>query len=417
MRPSIVPLAIASLLSLSGALAATGNAGAGDAKGHVATAWYTSWHAAEFPLEKVSWKKYTALTYAFATPSEDPSVITLAPVDQQLLPNFVAMAHKNNVKALVSIGGWTGSIHFSTAVSTADNRALFVKAITDMATQYKLDGIDFDWEYPNRQGIGCNNISPNDTPNFLELLHALRSAAPKDFILTAAVYSTPFADASGAPSSDVSAFAKVLNHIAIMNYDIWGTFSATVGPNAPLDDSCALPAQQEGSAMASVRAWTAAGFPINQIVLAVASYGHSMTVTPEAAYSDAQKKELALYPAFDASSIQPGDRWDDAPGTDACGNEQQWGGNWNFWGLIDGGFLTEVGKPASGIAYRYDACSQTPFVYNSQTQIMVSFDNAQSFAAKGAYIKKKGLRGFAMWEAAGDHNDILLDSIRGAIGF
>lgn len=48
---------------------------------------------------------------------------------------------------------------------------------------------------------------------------------------------------------------------------------------------------------------------------------------------------------------------------------------------------------------------------------MVSFDDARSFTAKGKYIKKTGLRGFAMWEAGGDYDDILLDSIRSAAGF
>ena len=47
---------------------------------------------------------------------------------------------------------------------------------------------------------------------------------------------------------------------------------------------------------------------------------------------------------------------------------------------------------------------------------MVSFDDARSFTAKGAYIKSEKLRGFAMWEAGGDSNDILLDSIRAAAG-
>lgn len=47
---------------------------------------------------------------------------------------------------------------------------------------------------------------------------------------------------------------------------------------------------------------------------------------------------------------------------------------------------------------------------------MVAFDNAQSFAAKGKFVKSKGMRGFAMWEAGGDSNDILLDSIRKAVG-
>lgn len=58
-----------------------------------------------------------------------------------------------------------------------------------------------------------------------------------------------------------------------------------------------------------------------------------------------------------------------------------------------------------------------PYVYNEDKEIMVSFDNAQSFAAKGKFIKSKGLRGFSMWEAGGDSNNILINSIRKAAGF
>ncbi|KIJ18457.1 glycoside hydrolase family 18 protein [Paxillus involutus ATCC 200175] len=93
------------------------------------------------------------------------------------------------------------------------------------------------------------------------------------------------------------------------------------------------------------------------------------------------------------------------------------GDTWNFWALVKGGFLTSEGAPAPGIDYRFDSCSQTPYVYNETSQVMISFDNADSFAAKGNYIKETGLRGFAMWEAAGDYDDILLDSIGCAAGF
>src|SRR6266850_274670 len=85
-----------------------------------------------------------------------------------------------------------------------------------------------------------------------------------------------------------------------MNYDIWGSWSPTVGPNAPLDDSCA-PSQQ-GSAKSAVKAWT---------------------------------------------------------DVDVCGNPNVVGGVFNFWGLVEGGFLTENGIAASGIDYKFDNCSQT----------------------------------------------------------
>ena len=46
---------------------------------------------------------------------------------------------------------------------------------------------------------------------------------------------------------------------------------------------------------------------------------------------------------------------------------------------------------------------------------MVSYDNAESFTAKGTYIYDRGLRGYAMWEAGGDYNNILIDAINSVV--
>lgn len=71
--------------------------------------------------------------------------------------------------------------------------------------------------------------------------------------------------------------------------------------------------------------------------------------------------------------------------------------------------------------WRYCAFDLTslsqPYVYNKISEVMISYDNAQSVAAKGNFIKETGLRGFAIWEAGGDYEDILLDSIRQATEF
>jgi chitinase len=78
----------------------------------IASAWYTGWHATDFPLEDVSWSKYSHMSYAFAFvvclhlsehsfnllcsyPTPESSIIALGVSDQQLLPEFVATAHKN----------------------------------------------------------------------------------------------------------------------------------------------------------------------------------------------------------------------------------------------------------------------------------------------------------------------------------
>lgn len=72
MRSAMFPLTL-SIFALSvNALEASfsGRADASDLGlrdlAKVATAWYAGWHADDFPLSKVSWSKYTQLTYAFA---------------------------------------------------------------------------------------------------------------------------------------------------------------------------------------------------------------------------------------------------------------------------------------------------------------------------------------------------------------
>ena len=79
----------------------------------------------------------------------------------------------------------------------------------------------FSWEFPNQAGIGCNLISPSDAENFLGFLQELRAQpAAKNLLLSAAVSVTPFHGSDGTSMTNVSDFAAVLDHIAVMNYDI-----------------------------------------------------------------------------------------------------------------------------------------------------------------------------------------------------
>jgi len=437
------------------------------------------------------------VTYSFAVTNPDGSLDLSGSGEQAGLTAFVTAAQKNKVKALASVGGWSGSIYWSSNVATAENRTAFVKTLSDFASTNKLDGLDFDWEYPTGGGMSCNVANTADTANYLLFLQELRKANPS-LILTAAAGIAPWKDATGSPSADVSGFAKVLNYVAIMNYDEYGQWSATAGPNSALDDSCASPAAQQGSAMSAVKAWTAAGMPANQLVLGVASYGHAFNVAPSAAFAgtpppstasataSATMSSAANPSATDATSTDDtystdasatdapsstdsagapdatatisdayansninyrrrnrrhdGDddsdsgspssgngtlalfpqytKWqyaaDETPATE-CGKPAQKDVSYTFAALVQAGYLTDAGVVASGFASTFDTCSQTPFLYDQSKQMLVSYDDARAFAAKGSYIKSAGLLGFAMWEASGDHGDILLDSIRAAV--
>lgn len=46
---------------------------------------------------------------------------------------------------MITVGGWTGSQYFSTAVATAENRTAFTKTMMNLVQQYDLDGVDFEY--------------------------------------------------------------------------------------------------------------------------------------------------------------------------------------------------------------------------------------------------------------------------------
>ena len=73
--------------------------------------------------------------------------------------------------------------------------------------------LDHSWEYPGKQGIGCNIVSKDDSANFLSFLQTLRSQKGTEIILSAAVTVKPFIGPDGNSMSNVSAFADVLDYI------------------------------------------------------------------------------------------------------------------------------------------------------------------------------------------------------------
>jgi chitinase len=199
------------------------------------------------------------------------------------------------------------------------------------------------------------------------------------------------------PPLTLCPFDLELNTVEIMNYDDWGSWSSAVGPNSALDDSCAPPAERQGSAISAVNAWSKAGFPLSRMILGIPTYGHSFRVSKSSALDSSGN--IQLYAPFNKSDQPPGDSWDITAGSvDACGNPTVTGGIFNFWGLIEAGFLKNDGTVANGIEYDFDDCSKTvrapealalidsliapsiqPYIYNATSEVMVSFDDATSF--------------------------------------
>lgn len=99
---------------------------------------------------KVDYSKYTHICYAFAIPGTNGIIGSVD--NASVLTDLVNRAHANNVKVLLSIGGWLSSSPANTPFEAISTNATainnFVNACANLVTQYNLDGIDLDWEYP-----------------------------------------------------------------------------------------------------------------------------------------------------------------------------------------------------------------------------------------------------------------------------
>ncbi|EJT75539.1 acidic mammalian chitinase [Gaeumannomyces tritici R3-111a-1] len=383
-----------------------------------ATTYFAGYHAKRskaFTVEQMPWSKYTDVKYAFAETTANGTLDMHKSAPEEL-PKFVKAAHAAGVKAQLAIGGWSGSIHFGSNVGDAKNRTAFVKTCLDTVKQYDLDGLDFDWEYPGRQGLGCNAVGPNDTLNFMAFLQELRREQPKPLLLSAAVSLFPYNNKDGQRSAngELSKMAELLDYSIIVGYDIFGAWAGTGGPNAPLAFSCDSKRNNQGGIKEGIEAWVGAGYPKEKLVLGFGAYGHGFTVENKEAFGP--DGALLAYPKNSGQRRQ-GSTWDDDPLVDDCGGAQPASGTFTVWSMVqEGKFLDEAGNPAPGIAHGFDNCSQTPFLYDNATQWWVSYDNAQSIKAKGGYLTSNKLAGFAMWEAGGDFKNLTVDAIRSAVG-
>ncbi|KAI0747089.1 hypothetical protein C8Q80DRAFT_1105420 [Daedaleopsis nitida] len=58
---------------------------------------------------------------------------------------------------------------------------------------------------------------------------------------------------------------------------------------------------------------------------------------------------------------------------------------------------------------RVDACTTTPWLYDGESQTLVTYDDGSSFKTKGQFVGTYGVGGFEMFEIAHDYNNLLVD--------
>ncbi|MBM7676220.1 glycoside hydrolase family 18 protein [Gracilibacillus alcaliphilus] len=317
---------------------------------------------------------------------ENGTIVLYDPeVDLVELPKLEALKSQNSdLKTLISVGGWTLSNNLSLVASSEETRQVFAESAVDFVRTFHLDGLDLDWEYPVAGGMPNNHRDPSDKQNHTLLLQAVRDAFDqaeqedeKEYLLTIAGAATW----AYAENNELGKIAEIVDYMAIMAYDINGTWSGLTGHNAPLYGD---PLETE------LRGWTFGvastievygDVPRDKLLLGVPFYGHSW-----AGCNPDQDGKMAM---------ENGAYQECAPGWEQQGIE---GGTVNYHvikSLIN----------QDGYNYFFDNTSKVPYLYNEKQGEFISYDNVESLGYKVNFIKEQGLKGAMIWDLAGDDQD------------
>jgi chitinase len=324
-------------------------------------------------------QRLTRINYAFAN-IENGRMVAGFQHDAENFSFLQSLKKENpSLTVLVSVGGWLWSTNFSDMALTAQRRAVFIDSVMQFLEQYKLDGLDIDWEYPGLPGVG-HPFRNEDEQNFTLLLKELRARFTQETARTHRRLYLTFA--AGASQEDVSHtdLAKAQRYadtVNLMAYDYYEQGSdAITGNHAPLYTDPADP--KKASAAASVAMFEKAGVPAPKIVLGLPFYGRAWGEVPDANHG----------------LFQPG-----KPGANVNARYPN---------------ITDVLLNQGYVRY-WDEKASVPYLYNAQQRIFVSYEDPQSIAAKCRYVLAQNLGGVMFWEYSNDPSGTLLRAINDAL--
>ncbi len=319
----------------------------------VVIGYYPSWEKDTFDCSKIQYKYLTHLAYAFTKPDSEGNLIV---ENDYVYPELVETAHANNVKIIMSIGGWENCEGFPGMASTAGNRERFISQVIEFCLTNNYDGVDIDWEYPS---------NPEEKQNFVSLAKELSAALKEQNPPLLLTMATPAGD-FWAKWISFEEVMEYFDYVGCMTYDFHGEWSDHSGHNSPLytcnNDPC-------GSVDDSYEYYLSRQVPKEKLLLGIPFYGRSFDCS-------------GLYQRFQKS--------------------QQYGYK-EIMNLINAGW-----------SRIWDGCAKVPYIRNSENTEIICYDDEQSVALKCRYVKEKEVAGVIIWEISEDYyrgSSVLLEVI------
>jgi len=340
---------------------------------HIIVGYYPAWKSYEgYTPDKVDVSKLTHINYAFANIGADYRISMGYPdKDPANFEMFKELKKINpDLKILISVGGWNWSGKFSDMAATEENRNAFADSCVEFITEYGLDGVDLDWEYPVGGGLETNSRSTDDKQNFTLLLCNIREKLNaqglkdnKKYLLTIAAGASNYYIGN----MEVDKFHNYLDFVNLMTYDINGPWDSYFDFNSPLYGS----GDDKTSIDSCVKAWLNAGLPADKLIMGIPFYGYK----------------------YDLSGT-----FDDGI------RQKHMGGSALSYETIVKDYLSNP-----RYTKKFHEESLVPWLYDGET--FISYDDPQSVALKAEYIRKKNLGGAMVWELSQDSKGTLLNSM------
>lgn len=332
----------------------------------------------KYDFSKMQADKLTHINYAFANIIDGKVAFDTAKIDgvqlkKEDIDELNELKSKNpDLKILVAVGGWTWSGGFSDATLTEESRARLAKSAADFVVKTGLDGIDFDWEFPNQPGAG-NIHRPEDKENFTMMLKAVREELDKvntEYLLTIATND----DSVYAANTELGKIHQYLDFINIMTYDFHHGGMHETGHHANLFSS-EYDEPNGSSVEKSVKIHLDAGIPAGKINVGIPFYGRMWKGVEE-------NDKNGLYVQAETT------------------------GDIIYYRKIAQNMLND------GFWKRYwDESAKAPYLWNETHSEFISYEDEESIRHKIQYLKKMGLSGVMFWEYTDDYQSRLLDAV------
>lgn len=321
-------------------------------------------------LEGIPAETIDVINYCFARITKDGTVS----LGELIKIDTIVEARKQGIRVMYSVGAYgsdesTGCHNISRAASTAEGRAKLIGSIIDSIEKYHLDGVDIDWEYPGH--FPAPGISTaQDRANYMLFMRELRAALDElgeGYLLTAAVPGGNWATSN----YDVAGLVEIMDYLHLMTYDLHNP-SAT-SHHTPLYSAGYA---AHGSVDSAVHNFVNAGFPKGKLVVGAAFYGRIWTL-------DGTETRIM-----------------------GCGNLAPRNGDHVTYTSIKNDYL----KRSTARSY-WDEKACAPYIYDSATHEVISYDNPNSIKHKCRYVLDNELGGLMFWDYGEDLTGSLVTAI------